>query len=260
MTALDDQTLDAGRRPRRRRGSSPTASRWGTATGRSSTELTVRVPDDRVTVIVGPNACGKSTLLRGMARLLRPTVGAVLLDGEAIHRQSTRHVARDPRPAAAEPGRTRGRHRRRPGRPRTAPAPGRVPALVARGRARRRRGAGADRHRRAGRPGGRRALRRPAAAGLDRDGAGAGHRPAAARRAHDVPRRRPPGRDARPARRPQPRPRHHRRDGAARPQPRPRATPTTWSRCGTARSSRRARPPRSSPRRRCTPSSASATG
>ena len=39
-------------------------------------ELTVRVPDDQVTVIVGPNACGKSTLLRGMARLLRPTVAA----------------------------------------------------------------------------------------------------------------------------------------------------------------------------------------
>ena len=52
------------------------------------------VPDDQVTVIVGPNACGKSTLLRGMARLLRPTGGAVLLDGEAIHRQSTRQVAR----------------------------------------------------------------------------------------------------------------------------------------------------------------------
>ncbi len=57
-------------------------------------ELTVRIPDDRVTVIVGPNACGKSTLLRGMARLLRPSSGAVLLDGRAIHQQPTRQVAR----------------------------------------------------------------------------------------------------------------------------------------------------------------------
>jgi iron complex transport system ATP-binding protein len=57
-------------------------------------ELDLTVPDQRVTVIVGPNACGKSTLLRGMARLLRPSSGAVLLDGAAIHRQSTRHVAR----------------------------------------------------------------------------------------------------------------------------------------------------------------------
>jgi ABC-type cobalamin/Fe3+-siderophores transport system ATPase subunit len=49
--------------------------------------LSVAVPDAAVTVIVGANACGKSTLLRGMARLLKPTAGAVLLDGEAIHRR-----------------------------------------------------------------------------------------------------------------------------------------------------------------------------
>jgi iron complex transport system ATP-binding protein len=57
-------------------------------------DLTVRVPDGRVSVVVGANACGKSTLLRGMARLLRPTAGAVLLDGREIHRQPTREVAR----------------------------------------------------------------------------------------------------------------------------------------------------------------------
>ena len=57
-------------------------------------ELSLAVPDNRTTVIVGANACGKSTLLRGLARLLRPTEGSVLLDGHAIHKQSTRHVAR----------------------------------------------------------------------------------------------------------------------------------------------------------------------
>lgn len=57
-------------------------------------ELTLDIPDGLVTVIVGPNACGKSTLLRGLARLLRPSSGAVLLDGEEIHRKSTREVAR----------------------------------------------------------------------------------------------------------------------------------------------------------------------
>lgn len=56
--------------------------------------LSLRVPDGRVTVIVGANGCGKSTLLRGMARLLRPSAGQVLLDGEAIHRLPTRQVAR----------------------------------------------------------------------------------------------------------------------------------------------------------------------
>jgi len=58
------------------------------------TDLDLRIPDGRVTVIVGANACGKSTLLRGLARLLKPRSGAVLLDGEVIHRQPTKHVAR----------------------------------------------------------------------------------------------------------------------------------------------------------------------
>ncbi len=35
-----------------------------------------------ITAIVGANACGKSKLLRGMARLLKPRAGAVLLDAE----------------------------------------------------------------------------------------------------------------------------------------------------------------------------------
>ncbi|MDF9715885.1 ABC transporter ATP-binding protein [Nocardioides sp. ChNu-99] len=57
-------------------------------------DLTVAVPDGQVTVIVGGNGCGKSTLLRGMARLLRPRGGAVLLDGQAVHSLPTRQVAR----------------------------------------------------------------------------------------------------------------------------------------------------------------------
>lgn len=57
-------------------------------------DLTVAVPDHSFTVIIGPNACGKSTLLRALARLLRPTRGTVLLDGTDIHRRPARQVAR----------------------------------------------------------------------------------------------------------------------------------------------------------------------
>lgn len=56
--------------------------------------LTFRVPDGLVTSIIGPNGCGKSTLLRALARLLAPAAGAVVLDGEAIHRQPTKEVAK----------------------------------------------------------------------------------------------------------------------------------------------------------------------
>jgi iron complex transport system ATP-binding protein len=57
-------------------------------------DLTTAIPDRGVTVIVGANACGKSTLLRGMARLLRPTSGGVLLDGAEIGSLPSRQVAR----------------------------------------------------------------------------------------------------------------------------------------------------------------------
>lgn len=59
-----------------------------------SENLTVAVPDGSFTVIIGPNACGKSTLLRALSRMLRPSAGAVLLDGRDIHQQSARSVAR----------------------------------------------------------------------------------------------------------------------------------------------------------------------
>jgi iron complex transport system ATP-binding protein len=55
--------------------------------------LSVTIPHGKITVIVGPNACGKSTLLRALARLLKPRRGAVLLDGTSIHKLPTREVA-----------------------------------------------------------------------------------------------------------------------------------------------------------------------
>jgi iron complex transport system ATP-binding protein len=57
-------------------------------------DLDLAVPEGQVTVIVGANGCGKSTLLRGLGRLLKPTSGAVLLDGRSIHEQPSREVAR----------------------------------------------------------------------------------------------------------------------------------------------------------------------
>jgi iron complex transport system ATP-binding protein len=56
-------------------------------------DLTVTIPTGQITVIVGANASGKSTLLRGLARLLRPRAGCVLLDGHDIARAPTREVA-----------------------------------------------------------------------------------------------------------------------------------------------------------------------
>ena len=52
------------------------------------------VPEGKITVIIGPNGSGKSTCLRGLARVLRPASGVVLLNGRDIHDQPTKVVAK----------------------------------------------------------------------------------------------------------------------------------------------------------------------
>ncbi|MGW6529880.1 ABC transporter ATP-binding protein [Streptomyces venezuelae] len=55
--------------------------------------LDLTIPDGKVTVIVGPNACGKSTTLRALGRLLKPRSGAVLLDGTSLATLPTKKIA-----------------------------------------------------------------------------------------------------------------------------------------------------------------------
>ncbi|MBA0053145.1 ABC transporter ATP-binding protein [Streptomyces sp. AJS327] len=57
-------------------------------------DLDLDIPDGAVTAVVGPNACGKSTTLRALGRLLKPHRGAVLLDGAELAGLPTRAVAR----------------------------------------------------------------------------------------------------------------------------------------------------------------------
>ncbi|GIG37689.1 ABC transporter ATP-binding protein [Cellulomonas pakistanensis] len=56
--------------------------------------LDLAVPPGRITAVVGANACGKSTLLRSMSRLLAPRGGQVLLDGRQVHRTPAKELAR----------------------------------------------------------------------------------------------------------------------------------------------------------------------
>lgn len=55
--------------------------------------LTFEVPEHSFTIIIGPNACGKSTLLRGLARLLRSQTGAVLLEGQDLRSMKSKRIA-----------------------------------------------------------------------------------------------------------------------------------------------------------------------
>lgn len=57
-------------------------------------ELDVAIPPGVITTVIGPNGCGKSTLLRTLSRLLKPTRGTVVLDGDDIVKLRTRDVAK----------------------------------------------------------------------------------------------------------------------------------------------------------------------
>ena len=56
--------------------------------------LDITVPDGRITSIIGPNGCGKSTLLKALSRLLTISNGEIVLDGESIHKQATKELAK----------------------------------------------------------------------------------------------------------------------------------------------------------------------
>ncbi|WP_195575868.1 ABC transporter ATP-binding protein [Paenibacillus sp. 1001270B_150601_E10] len=56
--------------------------------------LNLSIPAGKITALVGSNGSGKSTILKTMARIMKPKAGQVLLDGKSIHQQTTKEVAR----------------------------------------------------------------------------------------------------------------------------------------------------------------------
>jgi len=56
-------------------------------------ELDINIPKGKITTIIGPNGCGKSTLLKAVGRILKPKSGTVYLNGEDIHKLTTKEIA-----------------------------------------------------------------------------------------------------------------------------------------------------------------------
>ncbi|AWR87265.1 ABC transporter ATP-binding protein [Meiothermus taiwanensis] len=57
-------------------------------------DLNLSIAPGQISVLIGPNGCGKSTILRSLARLLPPRQGSVLLDGKMIQHLPTKVVAK----------------------------------------------------------------------------------------------------------------------------------------------------------------------
>lgn len=57
-------------------------------------DISLSIPEGKVTILIGANGCGKSTLLKSLSRLIKPTKGMVYLDGKEIHKQSSKDVAK----------------------------------------------------------------------------------------------------------------------------------------------------------------------
>ncbi|PYI56350.1 ABC transporter ATP-binding protein [Paenibacillus flagellatus] len=57
-------------------------------------KLDLSIPAGKVTALVGANGSGKSTILKTMARIMKPSKGGVFLDGKSIHQMQTKEVAK----------------------------------------------------------------------------------------------------------------------------------------------------------------------
>ncbi|MCL3992257.1 ABC transporter ATP-binding protein [Streptomyces lavenduligriseus] len=56
--------------------------------------LSLEIPDRAITVLVGPSGCGKTTTLRMINRMVEPTEGSILLDGQDIRQQPVNTLRR----------------------------------------------------------------------------------------------------------------------------------------------------------------------
>lgn len=56
-------------------------------------DFDIKIPEGKITTLIGANGSGKSTILKAMSRLLLPSGGEVYLEGKNIQKMSAKQVA-----------------------------------------------------------------------------------------------------------------------------------------------------------------------
>ncbi len=57
-------------------------------------DLTLEVPEGEIVILVGPSGCGKTTTMKMINRIIEPTSGHIVLDGEDVTKANPDHLRR----------------------------------------------------------------------------------------------------------------------------------------------------------------------
>ena len=58
-------------------------------------DVSIEFPMNKITILIGANGCGKSTMLRSFARLLKPMDGDIELNGRSISSLSNKEISKE---------------------------------------------------------------------------------------------------------------------------------------------------------------------
>ncbi len=58
-------------------------------------QLSFEINKGKITTLIGPNGCGKSTMIKAIARLLPIKAGTIVLDGQKIQQYPTKELAKE---------------------------------------------------------------------------------------------------------------------------------------------------------------------
>jgi len=58
-------------------------------------DVTVEIPENKITILIGANGCGKSTMLRSFARLLKPKCGEIIINGRNISSIPNKQISKE---------------------------------------------------------------------------------------------------------------------------------------------------------------------